>query len=31
MPLIGEDTTLGSQVQQILPILLQASQGSESD
>jgi len=31
MPLVGEDTTLGSQVQQILPILLSASQGTESD
>merc|ERR1712216_1082855 len=31
MPLVGEDTTLGSQVQQILPILLSASQGAESD
>lgn len=31
MPLVGEDATLGSQVQQILPILLSASQDSKSD
>lgn len=31
MPLMNEKTTLGQQVQQILPILMSATQGSESD